>query len=205
MPMTVRKGKPWGAPGPLPEGGVVVHSDAEARHAVTAARRAGAELPVLGLVGGDLARTCGAAGSETRLRTPDAQQLPVDLGEVLVDGSLHFFVAHLVARRSWLRGRVVAAMNAQYLGSWDVAPRGHPNDGRLDLIDADPSLGDRLKARSRLPSGTHVPHPAIAESRVKAVQLDLERGTRVWLDGECIGPARTLSIRTVPDALTVVV
>ena len=203
--MTVRKGEPWGAPGRLPEGAVLVHTDAEARRAVTAARRTGDDVPVLGLVGGDLARTCGATGSEARLRSGEAQHLPVDLGEVLVDGSLHFFVAHLVARRSWVRGRVVAAMNAQYLGAWDVAPRSHPNDGRLDTVDADLSLGDRLKARSRLPSGSHVPHPGIIERRVKALQVDLDRGMRVWLDGECIGPARTLSIRTVPDALTVVV
>ena len=203
--MTVGKGEQWGAPGRLPDDGVLVHHDGDARRAVTAARRAQQEPPMLGLVGGDLARTCGATGTEARLRSADAQRLSVDLGEVLVDGALHFFVAHLVARRSWWRGRLVAVMNAQYLGPWDVAPRSHPNDGRLDLVDADLSLGDRLKARSRLASGTHVPHPGITERRIKAVQLDLDRGTRVWLDGECIGPARTLSVRVVPDALTVVV
>lgn len=203
--MTIRKGELWGGPGPLPADGVVVRSDAEARDAVTAARRSDAPLPTLGLLGGDLARTCGATGSEERLRGPDAQTLPVDLGEVLVDGSLHFFVAHVVARRSWWRGRIVALMNAQYLGPWDVAPRSHPNDGRLDLLDADLSLGDRIKARSRLATGTHVPHPGISERRVKAVQLDLAPGTQVWLDGVPIGAARALSVRTVPDALRVVV
>ena len=203
--MTIEKGAAWGRPGALPDDGVLVRTDAEARALVTQARRASEPLPVLGLAGGDLARTCGATGDEVRLRSDHAQQLPVDLGEVLVDGSLHFFVAHLVARRSWWRGPIVVAMNAQYLGSWDVAPRSHPNDGRLDLLQADLSLGDRLKARSRLPSGTHVPHPGIAERRVKAVQLDLVPGTKVWLDGECVGPARALSIRCVPDALTAVV
>lgn len=203
--MTIRKGEPWGVTGSLPPDGVIVHTDAEARAAITEARRSGAELPVLGLVDGDLARTCGASGREDRLHGPDAQLLPVDLGEVLVDGALHFFVAHLVARRPWWRGRVVAAMNAQYLGSWDVAPRSHPNDGRLDLVDADLPLGDRLAARSRLPTGTHVPHPRISERRVKATQIDLVAGTQVWLDGERVGPARTLSIRCVPDALQVVV
>ena len=203
--VTVRKGEPWGTPGPLPADGLVVRSDAEARAAVTAARRDHHPLPVLGLAGGDLARTCGATGDEDRLRTDAAQRLPVDIGEVLVDGSLHCFVAHLVARRSWWRGPVVVAMNAQYLGRWDVAPRSHPNDGRLDLLEADLGVGDRLKARSRLVSGTHVPHPGITERRVKAVQLDLAPGCEVWLDGERVGRARTLSIRTVPDALTVVV
>jgi hypothetical protein len=201
--VTIRKGDRWGAPGPLPDHGVVVDSDLAARRAVTEARRANRPPPPLGLLGGDLARTCGATGREDRLRSEEAQQLPVDLGEVLVDGTLHHFVAHLVARRSWWRGPVVAAMNAQFLGAWDVAPRSHPNDGRLDLLEADLPLGDRWKARSRLRTGTHVPHPGITERRVKAVQLDLAPGTRVWLDGECVGPARALSIRCVPDALVV--
>lgn len=203
--MTIRKGEGWGEPGPLPDDGVVVDSDLAARRAVTEARRAHRPIPALGLLAGDLARTCGTTGREDRLHGPDAQRVPVDLGEVLVDGSLHFFVAHLVARRSWWRGPVVAAMNAQFLGDWDVAPRSHPGDGRLDLLEADLSLGDRWKARSRLRTGTHVPHPGIRERRVKAVQLDLAPGTRVWLDGECVGPARALSIRVEPDALTVVI
>lgn len=203
--MIVRKGATWGAPGPLPDDGVVVDSDLAARRVVTDARRASRPVPALGLLAGDLARTCGATGSEARLHGDDAQRLTVDLGEVLVDGSLHFFVAHLVARRSWWRGPIVAAMNAEYLGDWDVAPRSHPGDGRLDLFEAEPSVGDRWKARSRLRTGTHVPHPAIRARRVKAVQLDLAPGTKVWLDGECVGSARALSIRCVPDALTVVV
>lgn len=203
--MTIRKGEVWGRPGALPADGIVVRSDAEARAAVTAARRADQPLPVLGLVSGDLARTCGATGDEERLRGPDAQTLPVDLGEVLVDGSLQYFVAHLVARRTWWRGRTIALMNAQYLGRWDVAPRSHPNDGRLDLLDADLPLDERIKARSRLATGTHVPHPRISERRVKAVQLDLPAGARVWLDGVDLGEARALSVRTVPDALEVVV
>lgn len=201
--MPVGRGEAWGHRAPLPADGVVVASDAEARAVVTAARRASAPIPALGLVAGDLARTCGARGSPDRLRTTEAQALPVDLGEVLIDGSLHFFVAHLVARGSWWRGRIVAAMNAQYLGSWDVAPRAHPNDGRLDILDADLGLGDRLKARSRLASGTHVPHPGIAERRVKAIQLELPSGTRVWLDGELVGPARSLAVRAAPDAVVV--
>lgn len=203
--MSVRKGEAWGRPGTLPPDGVLVDSDLAARRAVTEARRATRPVPALGLLDGDLARTCGASGRADRLRSPDAQTLPVDLGEVLVDGALHFFVAHLVARRSWWRGPVVAAMNAQFLGDWDVAPRSHPGDGRVDLLRADLSLGDRWKARSRLRTGTHVPHPGISERRVKAVQLDLAPGTSVWLDGERIGEARALSIRVVPDALTVVI
>jgi hypothetical protein len=205
--VTIRKGEEWGRAGGLPADGVVVASDAEARTVVTAARRAGETPPPLGLLGGDLCRTLGGRGDEARLRSDGGRRLPVDLGSVLVDGVQHWFVAHLVTRRSWWWGPIVAAMNAEFLGRWDVAPRAHPNDGVLDIVEvaAAMSLGDRAKARGRLPAGAHVPHPAIATSRRPAVQLDLDRPTAVWLDGERVGEARHLSVRVEPDALVCVV
>ena len=143
-------------------------------------------------------------GDENRLRSPDAVRLPVDVGAVLIDGRLHWFVAHLVARKRWWRGRVYVAMNAQYIGHWDVAPRSHPNDGLLDTFDVTMSTGDRLKARRRLPTGSHLPHPCIKERRTAHVQVDVG-GLDVWLDGEKVGQAHTLSIRVEPDAITCVV
>ncbi len=203
--MTIEKGERWGAPGPLPPHGVTVRTDAQARSVVEEARRAGRDVPPLGLLGGDLCRTVGGRGDEGRLRSPEAMSLPVDLGSVLLDGRLHWFVAHLVVRRSWWRGRVVAVMNAQWIGRWDVAPRSHPGDGLLDVFDGDLSLDDRWKARARLPTGTHVPHPGIGQRRVPALQVELDRPTPVWLDGERVGEARTLAVRVEPDALTCVV
>jgi hypothetical protein len=204
--MVVERGTAWGTPGGLPDDGVVVRSDAEARAVVERGRRTGDPVPPLGLLGGDLCRTLGGRGDEARLRSPDAPRLPVDLGAVLVDGRLHWFVAHLIARRGWWSGRIVAVMNAEHLGRWDVAPRSHPNDGRLDTLDADLPFGDRLKARRRLATGSHVPHPGIRERRVDAAQFDFDEPTAIWLDGVRLeGPARRLSVRVERDALTCVV
>ena len=74
----------------------------------------------------------------------------------------------------------------------------------LDTFDVTMSVGDRFKARSRLATGTHLPHEGIKQRRVAAVQVDVG-GLDVWLDGECIGPAHSLSIRVEPDALLCVV
>jgi hypothetical protein len=202
--MVIERGRAWGTPGPLPPDGVIVRSDTEARHIVERARRANEPVPALGLLGGDLCRTLGGASDEAHLRSPEATQLPIDLGAVLIDGRLHWFVAHLVVRKGWWRGRVFAAMNAEFMGRWDVAPRGHPNDGILDTFDVTMSIGERFKARSRLATGTHVPHPDIAQRRVDAIQVDVD-GLDVWLDGENLGPAKRLSIRVEPDALLCVV
>ena len=123
----------------------------------------------------------------------------------LVDGRQHWFVAHLVVRRGWLRGPLFGAFNAQWLGPWDVAPRAHPGDGQLEVVEVTMSASERLKARRRLPLGTHVPHPGIRIRRAEAVQHDVPKGHGVWLDGERLGPAKALSIRLEPDALRIVV
>jgi hypothetical protein len=203
--MTIEKGKPWGRPGPLPDHGVLVGSDAEAREVVTEARRAGTPVPPLGLLGGDLCRTLGGRGDRARLMSADAMTFPIDLATVLVDGRLHWFVAHLIARRSWWFGRAVAVMNAQWLGDWDLGPRSHPNDGLLDATDGNLPLGDRLQARRRVRTGTHLPHPALRTTRAAAMAFDLDPALTVHLDGVSVGPASHLAVRVEPDALTVVV
>lgn len=203
--MGIEPGATWGEPGGLPADGVVVRSDAEARAVVEDARRANRSVPPLGLLGGDLCRTLGGTGDEARLRSEQGMRLPVDLGAALVDGRVHWFVAHLIARRSWWRGRLVAVMNAEHLGAWSLGPRAHPGDGLLDISDGDPPFGDRLRARRRLPSGSHLPHPAIRTRRVGAAQFDFSPPLDVRLDGERVGRASTLSVRVEPGALTVVV
>lgn len=202
--MTIEKGKAWGVPGPLPADGVVVRSDAEAGAVLEAARRAARPFPVLGLVGGDLCRTLGGRGDEGRLRSERAVTFPVDLGEALVDGVLHLFVAHLVARdRLW--SDVFVAMNAQWRGPWNLGPRAHPNDGRIDTYRATLALGDLPKVRARLHHGAHLPHPRITERRAPAVQVELDRERRVEVDGIAVGRGRRISVRVEPDALRVVV
>jgi diacylglycerol kinase family enzyme len=189
----------------LPVDGVVVRSDAQARAIVERARRANDAVPPLGLLGGDLCHALGGTGDEARLRSPEAVTVPVDVGAVLIDGRLHWFVAHLVARKGWWRGPIYAAMNAQHVGSWDVAPRSHPNDGKLDTFVVTMPMGERLKARGRLRTGTHVPHAGIEVRQVPTVQWDIP-SLDVWLDGEKIATGvHHLSIRTEPDALTCVV
>jgi len=203
--MTIRKGEAWGAPGPLPPEGLVVASDGEARRALLAARRAKEPFPVLGLIGGDLCRTLGGLGDPDRLRSEDAMTFTVDLGEVLLDGTLHLFVAHLVARRRLWLGRAAVAMNAAWLGDRNLGPKAHPGDGLLDISESELRPSELLAAGRRARSGTHVPHPRIRMRRVAAAQLSFDRPVPVRLDGAEVGSFRELSIRVEPDALTVVV
>lgn len=203
--MTIRKGEPWGEAGTLPPDGVLVRSDEEARGVITRARRANEPVPPLGLLGGDLCRTLGGRGDEGRIRHGDAMTFPVDLGEVLLDGRLHFFIAHLVARHPLWVGRSVVAMNAAFVGALNLGPKAHPNDGLLDVTIADLRPGELLRARARARLGAHLPHPRMSMRRVAVEQVSFGRPTSIRLDGQRVGRFRDVSIRVEPDALVVVV
>jgi len=201
--VTVRRGEDWGRRAARPADVVEVADDAAAAALVDAARWEGRPAPKVGLRGGDLRRTLGGGAPVDHL-ADSVGEYPIDVGLAVLGGVERAFVAHLVARGSWWRGEVVAAMNAEHLGTWDVAPRGHPNDGRLDVLHVvDLGLGDRWKAWRRLPTGTHVPHPGIELRPTAAVDLVLGRPLTVWLDGRRAGTTDHLVVRVEPDALTV--
>lgn len=203
--MTIRKGEEWGTLRP-PAHPVLVERDRDLARAFAAGADADT---VFGLTGGDVMRTLGGAADLTRLAgSQPIPHLPVDLVRVVFDDEREdLFVAHLVARHSWWRGRITAAMNAQFIGDWDVAPRSHPNDGRVDVVEVAATLGlqQRWMAKRRVKLGTHVPHPSITIVQRASAVVELDRATPIWLDGERCGSARRIELTVVPDALTVCV
>jgi hypothetical protein len=183
---------------------VVVTSDAEAGAAVARARRDGHPIPTLGLLGGDLCRTLGGTGDADRLRT-GGTRYPVDLGCALLDGRIHWFVAHLAAHRRLWRGRFVVVMNAEWLGELDLGPRAHPGDGLLDLTEGELGLRDRLTARRRARTGSHLPHPGLRTRRSARAELTFATPIPIHLDGVAVGTASEVVVHVEPDALEVVV
>ncbi len=202
--MGVERNINWGDAAPLPTDLNWFNNDASAMAYLEPFCSAGDPIPPVGLRGGDLFRMLGGRSwcRDTRPGQVGARFV-VDLGAVHVDGQQHWFLAHCVIRRSWLCGRVIFVGNAAFIGSWNAAPRAHPGDGRLDIVDANPSLGDRLRMRRRLHAGTHVPHPEISVQRLAASQLELARPASVYLDAVKIGSARNISFKLEPDAAVV--
>ena len=190
--MTVSKGAEWGERVARPDGLVVAASDAE-----LAALVSGGSPAPLAVASGDLRRTLGDGSPG-----PTMQLVALDLLRVVADGAEMCAVAHVVARRSWWRGRIVGVFNAEHLGRWDVAPRGHPNDGLADVIDVDPTmvLRQRVQAWRRLSSGTHVPHPLIAISQTASVSWEFETPLTLHVDGIRRGAVRHLAVTVDADA-----
>jgi hypothetical protein len=193
--MTIRKGEDWGEVVAPPPGLVDVATDA-----ALVDHLAGDEPAPVRIRGGDLWRSLGGSGGG-----PDVRRLPVDLLRVEADGATWRAVAHVVARRSWWRGPIVAVMNVDRLGDWDVAPRAHPDDGRADVVEVDPAMPIRARwqARRRLPSGSHVPHPQLAVRRIAADAWTFARPQRLWVDGVERGTVRSLRVVVEPDAAVV--
>ncbi len=198
----MERGKDWGEIGPLPDDGVVANSDAAVSKLIA---KSGEGMPPVGLIGGDLRRTLGGRRTRGQLRSPEAARVTVDYGVVRFGDDEEPFVAHVLARRGLFRGPLVAVMNAAFVGSFNVAPRAHPGDGKLDIVEASLSFGDKLKARRRLPSGTHVPHPDISTRSVRESVLNFDMDLDIWVDGRKRGRATQIGVWVVADALHVVV
>ncbi len=201
--MTIRKGEPWGEPAEVPaEGLLTAPDDRGASRAIELAAEAGQPLVPQFVFAGDMARTMGG-GSPGRIDGVHTRGT-VDLLRVTADGRTFWALAHVVARRSWLRGEVVLAMNAQFLGPYDVAPRSHPNDGRVDVLWVDPTMPvrARVQARSRAHTGVHLPHPQLSLRSVGEWQATFDRPLHLFVDGQQVGDVRDLRIEVVPDALT---
>lgn len=205
--MTIKAGEPWGQVGEPPEGLIRVDDDAALRRWVEQTRGEGPDV-ALGPRRGDCWRAAGGQPGRDRIDAGDVVAvLPWDVLEVWADGRRLWAVAHVIARGIAWSGEVAAIMNVDHHGSWDVAPRAHPNDGRLDVVHASADLTwrARFQARRRLPLGTHVPHPAIRVRQSESVELSFSRPRRLVVDGVDEGSVSRLAVTVHPDRLTVCV
>ena len=204
--MVIRRSEDWGRVAIAPSDLVCASSDAEL------AAHVGEGQKNVVVTGGDMWRTIGA-DSRVVVSGESATCLPIDVMKVeyqLEDQSIvsKIAVSNIVVRPTsvsggWLRGSLTVVANAQFLGRWDVAPRGHPNDGRVEVTQVDCHMGvrQRLTARSRLSTGSHLPHPLIQTRSLKnfVCESDDLAQHALWLDGQYMGRVTNLSCEVCSD------
>jgi len=97
----------------------------------------------------------------------------------------------------------IAVANATYLGGgMNIAPKGKPTDGLLDVVIIHPV--SRFTLIRLLPSmftGKFVRDPAVEILQAKEILVDGD-GLYGMADGEALGPVPLL-VKVVPEALTI--
>jgi len=214
--VSIRRGADWGRTVRAAAGARVVGSDAELA-AVVGTYIGPGEPGGLIVTGGDLHRTLGAP-ERGNVTSVELVAFEVDLIRghgVRPDGSeaTLLAVAHVVglpvSRRRGVdalwRGPTFVAANAAFLGEANIGPRAHPGDGLLDVSWGQLPRRDLRAGRSRMLTGSHLPHPAIEERR--APSWSSPEGIRyvVACDGVEVGELYDIRLTVEPDAVVVAV
>jgi hypothetical protein len=218
--VTVRKGQPWGEPASGAPDVELVGDDADL--AALVQERPGRTVWFRPDGESDLARAVGLTARDE----PGALEVPVDALRVFDGEQAEGVVAVnavvvgvppdrlrwssptgtvdvVVDGRERFRGRAttVVVANGQFLRGGDVVPRGHPGDGRFEVQVYALGRRERASLRSRLPVGTHVPHPSITETSGREVTVTWSAPVPFERDGHRQESLSTVRVQIVSAAL----
>jgi hypothetical protein len=204
--MTIRKGEGWGKRIPMPSSIRLVRSDAELSQC--------SRSDFISLTDGDIHRTLGSPlldhnDSECTLLSIDALEVRV----TAPDGSERaFMAASRIEIGDFLsplrRRRFVCVTNGGIVKGRNLTPRAHPNDGRFDVMTIESSMTfrNRLIARDKAVTGTHVPHPQISVRQIDTFTTErLGRGERLSIDGCLVTNWSEISVTIHADYWQVVI
>ena len=218
----LRHGQPWGHPSTAPPDVDVSGDDSDLSDA--AARHPGALVRFRPSPRSDIARALGlgpdaVASTEVALDAlaleSDAIGATTAVNAVVVGRppdrlrwtTRHASISITVDGRLWFEdpATTVVVASGQFLRGADLIPRGHPGDGWVEVQVYELARDERRAMRRRLPSGTHVPHPHIHTTRVRRVEIQVDRPVPLEVDGRPRGKTRRLSVTLVPEAIRVLV
>lgn len=218
--MTIRKGEQWGQAGVLATDALVVTSTQDAHRQLFKMMKNGwipGSTPPLrvGLTGGDMHRTLGSPDRGSGGLYEQAHVYPIDLIIVEADGKRWPALCHVMGfegkKRSFFRSplwrtRTFVAMNASLYDDLVLGPKGHPNDGRLEVTDGVLAQSEHRQGLYRARSGTHFPHPTLTHTRPKQRDVVSVSGKalEVVCDGVTIGKFTEFRVELIADALEVV-
>ena len=99
-------------------------------------------------------------------------------------------------------GLMVIVGNCQYYGGgMKISPRSYPGDGVLDVLIFKGPKSDSFTLLPKVYRGEHLPHPRVAEFRVKeALEVDADRPLPIEADGEVLG-STPATFEVVPQAV----
>lgn len=205
--MTIRKGQDWGEQVEAPTDLLVFADDPSANTYLNEVFANGNMAPPIAVLKSNLARTLGLSGAT--IKKPTMLHTKFDLVEVdyvlasSLSGKMHF-LGNAVIRNNWLRGPITGVFNSSFIGSWDCAPKAHPNDSKLDVVSIDQSMKirQRLTAKRLVKLGSHLPHPKISYKQAESFKIDLEEPARLFVDAMDLGMVKHCDFRVISDAVS---
>jgi len=205
--MTIRKGQDWGERVETPTDLLVFTDDSSANTYLKEVFANGRELQSIAILNSNLARVFGlngaTIGSTTMLRT---RLDLIEVSYVLLSSQtakMHY-LGNAIIRNGWLRGAITGVFNSSFIGSWDCAPKAHPNDSKLDVVSIDQSMNvrQRLTAKRLVKLGSHLPHPRIGYKQSENFKIDLQTPAHLFVDSIDLGMVRQCDFRVISDALS---
>ena len=211
----IRPGEPWGRPTSARPDLEVAGGDADLASAV--ARRPGVLVRFRPDAGSDLARAIGlgidprvALGVEVPLDLLRVDDGPVATNMIVIGTppealgrfARRFGANVRVDARPVFHGpcTTVVISTGQFRRGLDLVPRGHPGDGRAEMqIYAVPGR-QRRELRTRLATGTHVPHPKITQRSAARVTVSIDRRVPLEVDGRPAPATDLVDVEVVPSA-----
>ena len=103
------------------------------------------------------------------------------------------------------RALCVIVANGQYLRGFDVVPRGHPGDGRLEVHVYALEPRERAPMQHRLTGGRHLPHPHITETSGRRVTVRFAAPVDWEADGQPRGEIVEATLGLVPGVVNLIV
>jgi hypothetical protein len=218
----IRPGEEWGSPATDAPELDVAGGDPELAQAVTSAP-AGVLVRFRPSPESDLARCVGLRlTSGTRELPMDALAVRLDDGGTLLAvnmvvvgvppdrlgrGSPRADISVVVDGHECWTGpaTTVVVATGQFLRGLDLAPRGHPGDGRVEVQVYALDPRERRKMRARLPSGEHLPHPNITQRSGRRIEIRADQPLALEPDGQTWGSAPKLAIDVAEGAYRLLV
>ena len=205
--MTIQRGRDWGDYVQRPSGLQLVADDSKAEEFLDEHLPNASQPIELAILKSEVARALGITGP--KVENNEMLRTEFDVVEATFKLANHdnllrrYFLGHAFIRTSWFRGKCVGVLNSSFVGHRDWAPRAHPNDGKIDVVELDESMSvrQRLAAYKLMKTGSHLPHPGILYRQLTQYSTDCSNLPILFIHGRRIGFVEICSFRVVPDAV----
>ncbi|MEI7971059.1 MAG: hypothetical protein WCI10_00795 [Actinomycetota bacterium] len=204
--MPITPGSPWGITSTVPDHAMQIDSD---RQLGTFLRDNAAQQihnQTFFVQSGDILKVLGVSkrtGKTNRLRVViDA----ISVSYTDADGHEHtdVCIGSLSIARRFFRGAISVITNSGFWKQREVAPRAHPNDGKLDIFEVSGAMrrSQRRLMWQKTALGTHLPHPLLAYSQGEFFNWS-GSPQRLTIDGQFVAWVTQVSCRIQSDCVQV--